>query len=123
MKMNPVVHFEMPAEDRKRMMNFYAKTFGWEINEMGEDMRNYMVVMTGKSDKNGPLEKNMINGGFFPKIDDMPAQDPSVCISVDDINEAMKKISGAGGGVLRKPWDIPGVGIDVSFMAKEGNPA
>ncbi len=30
MKMNPVVHFEMPAEDRKRMADFYAKVFGWK---------------------------------------------------------------------------------------------
>jgi predicted enzyme related to lactoylglutathione lyase len=25
--MNPVVHFEMPAEDRKRMADFYTKVF------------------------------------------------------------------------------------------------
>ena len=30
MKMNPVVHFEMPAENRKRMGSFYASVFGWE---------------------------------------------------------------------------------------------
>jgi predicted enzyme related to lactoylglutathione lyase len=28
-KMNPVVHFEMPANDRKRMADFYTKVFGW----------------------------------------------------------------------------------------------
>ncbi len=28
--MNPVVHFEMPPEDRKRMANFYTTAFGWE---------------------------------------------------------------------------------------------
>ena len=34
-KMNPVVHFEMPAEDSKRMSEFYTKTFGWKANDMG----------------------------------------------------------------------------------------
>ena len=30
MAMNPVVHFEMPAVDRKRMCEFYTKVFGWK---------------------------------------------------------------------------------------------
>ncbi len=29
-KINPVVHFEMPAEDSKRMADFYSKVFGWQ---------------------------------------------------------------------------------------------
>lgn len=28
--MNPVVHFEMPAENRQRMADFYTKSFGWK---------------------------------------------------------------------------------------------
>jgi len=31
-QMNPVVHFEMPATDRKRMAGFYSKAFGWQAN-------------------------------------------------------------------------------------------
>ena len=27
--MNPVVHFEMPYEDRMRMAQFYESAFGW----------------------------------------------------------------------------------------------
>jgi predicted enzyme related to lactoylglutathione lyase len=35
LKMNPVVHFEMPAEDRKRMADFYTKAFGWKTQQLG----------------------------------------------------------------------------------------
>jgi predicted enzyme related to lactoylglutathione lyase len=42
--MNPVVHFEMPAEDRKRMADFYTKVFGWKTQQLGEDMRNYILI-------------------------------------------------------------------------------
>jgi uncharacterized protein len=28
--MNPVVHFEMPAEEKSRMADFYTKAFGWK---------------------------------------------------------------------------------------------
>jgi len=46
MKMNPVVHFEMPAADSKRMADFYARAFGWQTKQMGPEMGNYVVVTT-----------------------------------------------------------------------------
>ena len=33
MKMNPVVHFEMPYENRERLVKFYTKVFGWQIGQ------------------------------------------------------------------------------------------
>ena len=66
--MNPVVHFEMPAEDRKRMAGFYTDVFGWKTNLMGEDMGNYVTVSTTETDDKGrPKTPGTINGGFFPK--------------------------------------------------------
>ena len=51
---NPVVHFEMPAEDRKRMADFYTKVFGWKTQQLGEDMGNYILAATTDSDERGP---------------------------------------------------------------------
>ena len=122
---NPVVHFEMPAEDRKRMIDFYARAFGWEANQLGPEMGDYVVVMAAESDKNGPLEKGRINGGFFQKTPDN--QHPSIVIAVEDIKEATKKVEAAGGKVLGgsfkagEPDDIPGVGLYSSFIDTEGN--
>jgi uncharacterized protein len=119
--MNPVVHFEMPAEDRKRMSEFYSKTFGWQTQQLGPEMGNYVLAMTTESDDNGPKKPGAINGGFFTKSDDMPAQYPSVVIAVDDIGKSMKKVAQSGGRVLSEPMDIPGVGKYVSFFDTEGN--
>jgi len=122
MKMNPVVHFEMPAEDRKRMAVFYTKVFGWKTQMLGADMGNYVIATTTETDKKGrPKNPGAINGGFFPKSDDKPAQYPSVVIAVEDIKKQMKKVEKAGGEVLGEPWDIPGVGLYVSFIDTEGN--
>jgi predicted enzyme related to lactoylglutathione lyase len=121
MKMNPVVHFEMPAEDRKRMAEFYTKVFGWQTQMMGPDMGDYVVVTTTESDNDGPKKPGAINGGFYPKKPDWPAQYPSVVISVDDIDESMKAVADAGGKILGEPMDIPGVGRYVSFYDTEGN--
>ena len=38
--MNPVVHFEMPAEDRTRMRAFYERTFGWKTEQLGPEWEN-----------------------------------------------------------------------------------
>ena len=120
-KMNPVVHFEMPAEDRKRMAQFYAKAFGWQAQMLGPDMGDYVVVTTTETDENGPRTRGAINGGFFPKKEDWPAQYPSVVIAVDDIKVSTKQVAEAGGKVLGEPMEIPGVGRYVSFVDTEGN--
>jgi uncharacterized protein len=119
--MNPVVHFEMPAENRQRMADFYSKTFGWQTQMLGQDMGNYVVATTTESDEKGPKKPGAINGGFFTKTPDMPAQYPSVVVAVDDIKESMKKVTQAGGKVLGEPMNIPGIGQYVSFFDTEGN--
>ncbi len=120
-KKDPVVHFEMPAEDRERMAGFYSTVFGWETNLLGEDMGNYVTVSTTETDENQMVKTpGAINGGFYPKKDS-PAKYPSVVIAVDSIGDSMKMISKAGGQVLGEPVDIPGIGRYVSFLDTEGN--
>jgi uncharacterized protein len=120
--MNPVVHFEMPAADRRRMAEFYQKAFGWKTQMLGPDMNEYVLVTTAESDEKGhPKKPGAINGGFFRKSADKPAQFPSVVIAVRDISQAMNKVAEAGGEVLGKPMEIPGYGLYVSFFDTEGN--
>ncbi len=125
MRMNPVVHFELPAEDKKRMADFYTRAFGWQTKQLGPEMGEYVVVTTTESDENGPRRPGAINGGFFIKTKDN--RYPSVVIAVDDIKKAMKGVEEAGGKVLGgsykpgEPDDIPGVGLYVSFIDTEGN--
>lgn len=125
-KMNPVVHFEIPAENKDRMVNFYMSVFGWEAQKLGPDMGNYVVVSTTEMGDNGrPKTPGAINGGFFEKTNDN--QYPSVVIAVDDIKESMKKVEAAGGKIqgggykAGEPDDIPGVGLYISFIDTEGN--
>ncbi len=121
-KMNPVVHFEMPAEDKKRMSEFYNKAFGWQAEQLGPEMGDYVVVTTSElGEDKFPKQKGTINGGFFPKKENWPAQYPSIVIAVDDINESMKHVNKAGGEVIGDPMEIPGIGKYVSFIDTEGN--
>jgi len=118
----PVVHFEMPYEDPKRLMTFYEQAFGWQMQAQGEAMGNYVTAATAETDENHMVKTpGAINGGFFPKKPEWPAQYPSVVIAVDDIHQAMKKVTAAGGKVLGEPMEIPGIGKYVSFTDTESN--
>lgn len=120
--MNPVVHFELPAGDRNRMAEFYTRVFGWQMQMMGEEMGNYVVVTTTPAGADGrPSSPGAINGGFYPVTADMPPQHPSLVIAVNDISLAVKQISSGGGQILGEPANIPGVGMYVSFIDTEGN--
>jgi len=125
MKMSPVVHFEMPAVDKKRMSDFYTRVFGWRTQQLGPEMGNYVVVHTTETSEDGMIrEPGRINGGFTEKSNENSAT--NVVIAVDDIREAMRRIAAAGGKVLAgqspgQPDDIPGVGLYASFIDTEGN--
>jgi uncharacterized protein len=119
----PVVHFEMPYQDRKRMAAFYESAFGWRTQMLGEEMGDYVLATTTETDESGPRRPGAINGGFYPKRPDWPAQHPSVVIAVEDIAQAMKQVNEAGGEVLGQPMAIPGVGQYVAFFDSEGNRA
>lgn len=119
--MDPVVHFEMPYDNRARMAKFYQTVFGWQTQMLGKDMGNYVLATTTETGKSGPTNPGAINGGFYQKSPDWPAQYPSIVIAVDDINKTIKKITKAGGKVLGEPMEIPGVGRYVSLIDPEGN--
>ena len=125
MKMNPIVHFEMPARDNGRMSKFYEGVFGWKTQQLGPEMGDYVVVQTTETGENNfPKEPGRINGGFFGRTQE--DQVPSVVIAVDDIRDAMKRVTAAGGKVLGgqkpgEPDDIPGIGLYAAFIDTEGN--
>lgn len=118
--MNPVVHFEMPAEDPQRMMSFYTKVFDWETKQLGPEMGNFVTANTTESENNMPKKPGTINGGFYKKTGDV-AQTTTVTIQVDDIKAFKEKIVKAGGKLSGDIMDMPGLGWFLSFFDTEGN--
>ncbi|MBC5783614.1 VOC family protein [Ramlibacter sp. USB13] len=121
--MDPVVHFELPYDDRERIARFYQSAFGWKLEMLGQEMGNYVLATTAEQDlmPQGKANRGAINGGFFQRSPEMPGQHPSVVVGVQDIRAAMRRVKEAGGEVLGEPMEIPGVGPYVAFYDTERN--
>jgi len=120
--MDPVVHFEMPAEDKQRMRTFYESVFGWQTHQLGKEMGEYVTVTTTDTDQDRMVTKpGTINGGFYQRTVDPVSQYPSVVIQVKDLNASIEKVKNAGGKISGKPETIPGIGQWASFIDTEGN--
>ncbi len=119
--MDPVVHFEIPYNNKTRVAGFYEKAFGWETKALGEEMGGYILASSTVVGENGQTVPGTINGGFFAKKAGAPQQHPSVVIAVTNISDAIANVRKAGGTVLGDPMEIPGVGKYVSFHDSEGN--
>ena len=115
---NRIVHFEIEAVDQERAKKFYSQAFGWQMQQMGPDMGNYVIVTTGD-----PNEPGGINGGIMgpptPMSKELNAF--SCVVDVANIDEAVKNVRAAGGEVLIEKMDIPGVGLYARCKDTEGN--
>lgn len=96
---DPVVHFEMPAKDKKRVSEFYSKVFGWNMQQLGPEMGSYILAQTAETDEKTMMIKQpgAINGGFFEYKDDELNRVPHLVIAVDDLDKSIKKVEEAGG--------------------------
>ena len=121
MPMNPVVHFEMPAKDKKRVKKFYENAFGWQMQQFGSEMGDYILATTTPVDKKTqrPKEPGAINGGFYQSGD--YGKTPHLVISVENLEQHMQVVKKAGGKIFGKPMDIPGIGKFIMLKDTEDN--
>ena len=114
------------------MKKFYESAFGWKMQQLGAEMGNYVVAQTADTDEKGMVKTpGTINGGFYQKMESPLSHAPSVVISVQDIQAAMKAVTAGGGKMLgamdekgqqsMEPMMIPGVGLWISCMDPEDN--
>ena len=123
MAKNPVVHFEMAYEDSKRASEFYSKVFGWDMNILGADMENYILAGTVDVDEQRmPKSAGAINGGMYDKSQmTASGQRVHIVISVDNLEESLKKAEESGATIVTKPMEIKGIGMYATIKDTEGN--
>jgi uncharacterized protein len=108
-----VIHFEIPAIDTKRAVNFYKKAFDWEFSNYGGDEMDYWLITAGTDKEPG------INGAIAKK-DEVHATTINT-LGVVSFEEAVAKIKDAGGQVLLPKMTVPNVGYMTYCKDTEGN--
>ena len=95
----PVVHFEIIGKDTQTLRDFYAKAFGWDVQQMpNEGGIDYAMAMPGAD--------HGINGGIGAGMD--PSQSyVTVYVEVPDIEASLEKIQSLGGSTVMPAMDVP----------------
>ncbi|MDD1677426.1 MAG: VOC family protein [Methanomicrobiales archaeon] len=108
---NPVICFEIGADDVQRAKEFYEKTFGWKITWM--PAMEYFLVETEHEEEPG------INGGLRKRTE--PGYGITTYIQIDSVNETLEQIRKNGGTVILHRHPIAGFGTFALFRDPEGN--
>lgn len=124
---NPIVHFEIPADDVERAVTFYTTVFDWKIEkfDMPSDGSTggepyYMVRTTEIDADNMAKTPGAINGGLMKR--QQPGQAFMNYISVTSIDESLATITKFGGTSIMPRTAIgPEMGWVAIFRDTEGN--
>lgn len=109
--MPKVIHFEIPAEDPERAVNFYKKAFGWRFSKQAG--MNYWLAYAGEDEEWG------IDGAIAEKDAFHPTTINT--ISVPSFEETVEKIKSSGGEILGPKMPVPGIGYMTYCRDTEGN--
>lgn len=107
-----IAHFEIPADDLDRAVEFYSSAFDWDLKKY-EGVEDYWLVTTGESSEPG------IDGAIYRRNEDLPVTTNTVVVpSVDDYIERVQR---AGGRVTSPKQELPGVGVFAYCADPDGN--
>lgn len=116
--MDRITHFEIPADDLGRAKKFYTNIFGWKAVDMPES--DYVLVHTGETDEKGMLKTpGTINGGIMKR--NAPNESPVFIISVESIDETLRKIQSAGCKIVMPKTQVGEMGLYARCTDPEGN--
>jgi uncharacterized protein len=107
--MNRIVHFELPADNPERAVEFYKKSFGWQIQKW-PGPQDYWLVTTGDPG---------INGGILRR--QHPGAGTCNTVRVPSVDDAVATVTKNGGKVAVAKMPIPGVGYLAYCTDTEGN--
>ena len=108
--MAKVVHFEIPAEEPEKTVEFFRNCFGWKFNRWGDT--DYYLT------ESGPKEEPGIEGAVMKRND--PGQPIVNTIQVEDLDKVIRAIEENGGEIVVPKQTIGGVGTHCYFRDPSG---
>jgi predicted enzyme related to lactoylglutathione lyase len=115
-----IVHFEIPAKDVQKLNKFYSDLFGWRIDKPpGQTGTEYWMVGTVPVDEQQRPLRPGVNGGMYKK--ERKDAVPINYISVESIDDYLRKIRTLGGKVIVPKQEVIGMGWSAVARDPEGN--
>jgi predicted enzyme related to lactoylglutathione lyase len=106
-----ITHFEIPADNPDRAIEFYEKVFSWKFQKWDGPF-DYWLIKTGEDDEIG------INGGMMKRENNATVTN---VIGVGDIDSSVQAVKDAGGTIVMEKHEIPDVGWIAYFKDPESN--
>lgn len=107
-----IVHFEIPADDPKKLIDFYKKLFDWKIEPMN-GTTDYWTIVTGEPGSGAP------NGGILKRS--VPTQASLNYVKVPSVDAHCPQVEKRGGRIVHQKQPIPGIGWFAIGADPEGN--
>ena len=107
--MPTIMHFEIPADDVSRAKSFYAKLFGWKIEEIpGTDY--WLITTSGEKPVGGGMMKRQT-----------PQQTVVNYIDVPSVDKYAAEVERLGGKVIMPKTAVPEMGYFAVCLDTENN--
>jgi len=102
---NQIDYIELPAKDIPATKRFYEAAFGWKFTDYGSEYTSF--------------HDGRMAGGFTTEAP-APARGLLLVLYAADLAAAQKRITGAGGKIVKEIFDFPG-GRRFHFTDPNGN--
>lgn len=120
MRKNPIVHFEISADDPEALQKFYTSLFDWSVETM-PDM-DYRIVSTVETDERGmPTQPGGINGGITKRGPGQKLQTWLNYVNVDSLDRSLDRAQTLGAKVTTGKSPVPGMGWFAVLTDPQGN--
>jgi predicted enzyme related to lactoylglutathione lyase len=113
-----IVHFEIPADNVKKLAEFYSELFGWKIQKMPGPTEYFSIETVTVNEKGEPVRPG-VNGGMMKRQN--PEHKPVNYILVESVDGYVKKIIALGGKVIVPKMEVPGICWWALALDPEGN--
>lgn len=101
---NQIDYIELPTSNIPRIKDFYTACFGWSFSDYGDRYTSF--------------DDGRLRGGFF--LGEPPSKGLLLVLYSSDLEAAQKRITGAGGAIVRETFEFPG-GRRFHFTDPDGN--
>lgn len=105
-------YVEISVTDMQVARDFYGAAFGWSFTTYGDQYSGIRTAAEMGSDGE--------EAGGLLLVEEVTRGGPLVLVYADDIDDAVKRVTRAGGTVVNGPYDFPG-GRRFHFLDPSGN--